>query len=293
VIVTDLTKKILISSVFFILTLFLRVFSQIAPDCDLKFINHLFKTGYIRETLFLLDSEECSSFQMNDSVNYLRGWCYSLLNRLESSSENFLKVAPASSLYPESHFYAAYNYAQEGNLIKAEGVLEGIEVCTQDHLLLKNHELAGIKLLHGDLFSFNERLSEIESDLPEIRTSSINLINISSELSSHKSKSPLLAGLFSAVIPGSGKFYAGRKGEAVSAFLSTAGMGLVTWENYRKNGLNDYRTIAFGAIFGLSYLANIYGSAFSVTVSENDFKEHVKTEVLFHMRIPLDSFFNK
>jgi len=129
--------------------------------------------------------------------------------------------------------------------------------------------------------------------MAETRASAINLINISAEISSHKSKSPLLAGLFSAVIPGSGKFYAGRKGEAISAFLSTAGTGLVTWENYRKNGLNDYRTIAFGAIFALSYLANIYGSAFSVTVSENDFKEHVKTEVLFNMHIPLDSFFNK
>ena len=292
-IVTDLTRKILISSVFFIFTLFFRVFSQIAPDCDLKFINHLFKTGYLRETLFLLDSKECSSFQMNDSVNYLRGWCYSLLNRLESSSESFLKVAPASSLYPESHFYAAYNYAQEGNLIKAEGVLERIEGNTQDHLSLKNHEIAGIKLLQGDLVSFNERLGRIESSMPETRASAINLINISAEISSHKGKSPLLAGFFSAVVPGSGKFYAGRKGEAISSFLSTAGTGLVTWENYRKNGINDYRTIAFGAIFALSYLANIYGSAFSVTVSENDFIENVKTEVLFNMHIPLDSFFNK
>jgi len=230
---------------------------------------------------------------MNDSVNYLRGRSYLLLNRLESSSESFLKVAPTSSLYPESYFYAAYNYAQTDNLIKAEGILEKIEVEPQNHLWLKNYEIAGIKLLQGDLISFNERLDKIENDLPETDASTINLMNISAEINSHKSKSPVLAGLLSVIIPGSGKFYAGRKGEAISTFLSTAGTGLVTWENYRKNGLNDYRTIAFGAIFALSYLANIYGSAFSVTVLENDFKEHVKTEVLFNMHIPLNSFFNK
>jgi hypothetical protein len=291
--VTELTRKILIASIFFISASFLRTFSQNTPGCDMRFINHLFRTGYLEEALFLLDSKDCSSFQMNDSVNYLRGRSYLLLNRLESSSESFLKVAPTSSLYPESYFYAAYNYAQTDNLIKAEGILEKIEVEPQNHLWLKNYEIAGIKLLQGDLISFNERLDKIESDLPETNASTINLMNISAEINSHKSKSPVLAGLLSVIIPGSGKFYAGRKGEAISTFLSTAGTGLVTWENYRKNGLNDYRTIAFGAIFALSYLANIYGSAFSVTILENDFKEHVKTEVLFNMHIPLNSFFNK
>jgi hypothetical protein len=290
--VTDLTRKILIASVFFI-SASLRTFSQNAPDCDLRFINHLFKTGYLKEALFLLDSKDCSSFQMNDSVNYLRGRSYFLLNRLESSSESFLKVAPTSSLYPESCFYAAYNYVQADNLIKAEGILEKMEVEAPNHLWLKNYEIAGIKLLQGDLISFNERLDKIENYMSETSVSTINLMNIYAEINSHKSKSPVLAGLLSVIIPGSGKFYAGRKGEAISTFLSTAGSGLVTFENYRKNGLNDYRTIAFGAIFALSYLANIYGSAFSVTVLENDFKEHVKNEVLFNMHIPLNTFFNK
>lgn len=291
--VTDLTRKVFFASIFFISASFFRTFSQNTPDCDLKFINHLFRTGFLEEALFLLDSKDCSSFQMNDSVNYLKGRSYLLLNRLESSSASFLKVAPTSSLYAESYFYAAYNYAQTDNLIKAEGILEKIEAEAPNHLWLKNYEIAGIKLLQGDLISFNERLAKSENYLSGTSASNINFMNISAEINSHKSKSPVLAGLLSVIIPGSGKFYAGRKGEAISTFLSTAGTGLVTWENYRKNGLNDYRTIAFGAIFALSYLANIYGSAFSVTVLENDFKEHVKTEVLFNMHIPLNSFFNK
>lgn len=291
--VNDFTRKILIVSIFFISASFFRAFSQNTPGCDLRFINHLCRNGYLEEALFLLDSKDCSSFQMNDSVNYLRGRVYFLLNRLEPSSESFLKIAPTSAFYPESCFYAAYNYAQTNNLIKAERIFEKIKVYAPNHLWLKNYEIAGIKLLQGDLISFNERLNEIENYMSEASASTINLMNISAEINSHRSKSPLLAGLLSVIIPGAGKFYAGKKGEAISTFLSTAGTGLVTWENYRKNGLNDYRTIAFGAIFALSYLANIYGSAFSVTVLENDFKEHVKTEVLFNMHIPINSIFNK
>ncbi|MBP1675353.1 MAG: hypothetical protein H6Q24_1491 [Bacteroidetes bacterium] len=291
--VTVLRRKILIACIFLVSTSFIRTFSQNIPDCDLRFIIHLFKTGYLKETLFLLDSKDCLLSQTNDSVNYLRGWCYSLLNRLEPSSESFLKVEPASSLYHESRFYAAYNYAQTDDLIKAEGILEEIEAETQNHLWLKNYEIAGIKLLQGDLVSFNNKLDRIENYLPETSSSAINLVNISAEINSHKSKSPLLAGLFSVILPGSGKLYGGRKGEAISTFLSTAGTGLVAWENYRKNGPNDFRTIAFGALFALTYMANIYGSVFSVTVLENDFKEHVKTEVLFNMHIPLDFFFDK
>jgi hypothetical protein len=291
--VTTLIRKILIVCVFIISASVFRTFSQNTPDCDLRFINHLFRTGYFEEVLFLLDSNGCSSFRMNDSVNYLKGRSYFLLNRLGASSESFLKVEPTSSLFPESCFYAAYNYALTDSLIKAEGILEKIEGENLNHLWLKNYEIAGIKLLQGDLISFNEKIDKIENFLPENSSSTINLMDISAEISSHKSKSAILAGLLSVIIPGSGKFYAGRKGEAISTFLSTAGTGLVTWENYHKNGLNDFKTIAFGAIFALSYLANIYGSAFSITVLENDFKEHVKTEVLFDMHIPLNSFFNK
>lgn len=291
--VTDLFRNIKIACFVVILSFFTRANSQNTTFCDLKFINHLLKTGYFEEALFLLDSSDCSSFQINDSMNYLRGWGYFSLNMPVSSSESLLKIKPKSSLYPKSHFYAAFNYAQTGNFIKAIDVLEKIEVNTCDQISLKNFEIAGMRLLQGNLPAFVEWVDKNNGNRPEISESAINLIKISAEIKSHKGKSPFLAGLLSGIIPGSGKLYAGKKGEAIATFISTAGIGLVTWENYRKRGINNFSTFAFGTIFAISYMANIYGSAFSVTVIENEYKENVKNMVLFNLHIPIDTFFSK
>jgi len=276
-----------------ILTFFTRTYSQNTSPCDLKFINHLLRTGYFEEARFLLDSADCSSSRMNDSVNYLRSWSYFSLNLLTASSESLLKIKPSSSFYPKSHFYAAYNYAQTGNLTRAIEILEETEVSTSNQFSLKKYEIAGLKLLQGDSSSFYNWINNNAPGEPEISESAIRLNSISREINSHKSKSPFLAGLLSGIIPGSGKLYAGRKGEAIAAFFSTAGIGLVTWENYRKRGINNFYTLASGSVFAVTYLANIYGSAFSVTVTENDYMENAKSTILFNLGIPVDFLFNK
>jgi len=291
--VTDLFRNIKVACIFVILTSFSRANSQNITFCDLKFINHLLRTGYFEEALFLLDSSVCSSFQINDSLNYFRGWSYYSLNKPVSSSESLLKIKPGSSLYPKSHFYAAFNYAQTGDFLRSTEVLEKIEVSDCRQIALKKFEIAGMQLLRGNLTAFDEWSDKNAGNQPEINESAINIMKVSSEIKSHKGKSPFLAGLLSGIIPGSGKLYAGKKGEAIATFFSTAGIGLVTWENYRKRGIKNFNTIAFGTIFAISYMANIYGSAFSVTVIENEYKENVKKTVLFNLHIPIDTFFSK
>jgi hypothetical protein len=133
-----------------------NTFSQNTSVCDLKFIDHLVKTGYFEEALYLLDSHECSSFQMNDSINYLKGWSLYSLNRLESSSHCLVEITPHSSLYLKSHFYAAYNYAQTGDFDKATEVLDKTELNAENLVSLKNFQIAGIKLLQGNIPSFEE-----------------------------------------------------------------------------------------------------------------------------------------
>jgi tetratricopeptide (TPR) repeat protein len=262
-------------------------------NCDLKFIDHLVNSGCYEEALFLLDSSDCSSLQMNDSINYLRGWSLYLLNQRVSSSENLLKVTPSSPFYLKSHFYATYNYAQVGKYDKATEALDKIELNTNSMISLKNYQIAGITLLQGNLPMFEEWFNKTDKGRSDITDSYNRLLSISVEMKNHRSKSPFVAGLMSVIIPGSGKFYAGKKGGAISAFLSTAGLGLVTWENYRKNGLSSFKTIAFGSIFAVTYIANIWGSVFTVRILETEYKENVKSTILFNLHIPLLSTFGK
>jgi hypothetical protein len=269
------------------------MYSQNSRGFDLKFIEHLVKHSYFEEALLLLDSTDCSSIQTNDSIHYFRGLSLNSLNRLVLSSESFIKITPSSPFYLKSHFYAAYNYAQTGNFNEAKETLDKIEVTSKNMMLLKNFEIAGVELLQGKLSSFDSWYNIADKDQPEINEATGNLMRISAGIMRHKSKSPLIASLLSGIIPGSGKFYAGKRGEAISTFLSSAGFGLVTWENYRRNGINNFKTIAFGTAFAVIYIANIYGSAFSVIFVENQYKEDAKSNILFNLHIPISTIFNK
>jgi hypothetical protein len=286
-------QNIQVACIVIFLSFSANTFSQSTSVCDLKFIDHLVKTGCFDEALYLLDSHECSSFQMNDSINYLKGWSLYSLNRLTSSSDFLLKVTTQSSLYLKSHFFAAYNYAQTGDFDKATEVLDKTEFNAENLVSLKNFQTAGIKLLQYNIPSFEKWLSKTDRNDIEINESAGNLLNISEEIKNHKSKSSMVAGLLSGIIPGAGKLYAGKKGAAISAFLSSATLGLVTWENYRKNGLNDFKTLAFGTAFAVTYIANIYGSVFTVRILKSEYKENVKNTILFNLHIPLNNTFGK
>ena len=268
-------------------------FSQNQYKCDLKFIDHLVNRGDFQEALYLLDSTDCLSVKLNDSVNYLKGWILYSLKRLSTSSENLIKVTPGSEFYLKSHFFAAYNYSHTGNYNEAFKILSEIIVKTDMLVSLKNFETSGIYLLQGNTSMFEHSFNQINSSLYEISESADNLKKISLDLKMHKNKSPVIAGILSGIIPGSGKFYSGKKGEAISSFIANTGLGLITWESYRKSGLKSFRTLFFGTAFAFSYAANIWGAVVSVNILETEYRNNVKNSILFNMHIPLRNTFVK
>lgn len=261
--------------------------------CDLTFINHLVNRGNYIEALYLLDSTDCASNRMNDSIFYLRGWSLYSLKRLVESSENLLKVGPPSEYYQKSHFFAAYSFTHTGSYDIALKTLSEISLNRERELSLKNFEMAGIYLLQNNLMKFDESAALVNKTQYEISESYENLLRISDEMISHRKKSPFFAGVISGIIPGSGKLYSGKKGEAVTTFISTAGLGLVTLESFKRKGLNNFRTIAFGTAFAFSYVANIYGAVVTVNIIETEYNDNVKNSILFNLHIPIRNTFDR
>jgi hypothetical protein len=267
--------------------------SQNSANNDLKFIDHLVNIGDFDEALYLLDSTDYKPDTLNDSINYLRGWSLYSLKRLKASSESLGKVTSASVFFLKSHFFEAYNYSHIGDYNTALQSFSEIPVNTEKLISLKNYEIAGIYLLQGNREMFEKLLIKTDKSFYEISDSYDKIQKISLDLKNHKIKSPVLAGFLSGIIPGSGKFYAGKKGEAISAFFATTGLGVVTWENYRKSGLKSFKTIAFGTAFAFSYVANIYGSVLTINLLESEYNENVKNTILFNLHIPLRNIFDK
>lgn len=71
-------------------------------------------------------------------------------------------------------------------------------------------------------------------------------------------KSPALAGILSAVIPGSGKMYAGEWGDGITGFLITGLFAFLAYDNFRAD--HTTRAWIFTGLGAFFYAGNIYGS---------------------------------
>ncbi|MCZ4694211.1 hypothetical protein DWB61_05105 [Ancylomarina euxinus] len=280
-------KKIIILVLFCALSL--NLLGQYSIKQRLEFAHHLIKSNDFDEALLelnLLDKKTNS-----DSLHYLKGWSLYSLKQLESSAQSLQKVKPESSFYHKSQFFAAYNYAHTQNYNDAKQVLLQIEL-NQKLVQLKNFEISGIALLERDLNTYETSRLKTTDILPSLQSEVVNLNKLHASIKNRKPKKMWLAGLMSAVVPGSGKIYAGKTGEGIASMLMVTSTGLVTWENHRKLGIKNFKTILFGSIFTIFYVGNIYGSVFSVKISNEEFNHEMDQKILFNIHIPLRNIFN-
>jgi len=261
---------------------------------ELPFIEHLINKGYYKEVIRLTDNYSFLKEQgRQDSLNYYRGWAFYSLKNLELSTLSLLNVGKESPFYLKSRFFAGYNQIFLANYVEARNIISQLNVKDEPNLSLVNFELSGIDLLQGFWPQAKEHLQLVNTNVATINQQVLALGQINQELESHRPKSPLLAGVMSCIIPGSGKIYAGKTGAGIASMIAAAGFGLITWENYRKLGTGNVKTIFFGSIFAANYVSNIYGSVVSVRVIENEYKDAKHNQILFQLHIPLRNFFEQ
>lgn len=259
---------------------------------ELKFINYLTNKGDYKEALFLAEKSISNlNPEQLDSLNYFKGWAHYSVKNLELSTLSLLKVSKTSPFYLKSRFFAGYNQTFLGNYNKAKEIFNQTVVSDETNLSLLTFELSGIEMLEGNWFEAKNRLSALNQNIALINQQISTLNKICDEQVKHRPKSPVLAGIMSGVVPGSGKIYVGKTGEGIASLITNVGFGLITWENYRKLGINNFKTIFFGGIFAANYISNIYGTVVSVKIIEDEYQSSVHNQILFQLHIPLRNFF--
>lgn len=259
---------------------------------ELPFIEHLTNKGHYNEVIYLIDTDSLNYGQdRQDSINYYKGWAHYSLKNLEKSTKSFLNVGEKSSFYLKSRFFAGYNQIFLENYPEARKIISQVKAQNEPNLSLVNLELSGIEMLQGNWTKAKEQLQQVNPNAATINQQAAVLSQICRDQETHRTKSPLLAGIMSAIIPGSGKIYAGKTGEGIAAMIATTGFGLIAWENYRKLGISNIKTIFFSGIFAANYVSNIYGSVISVTIIENEYLNVQHNQILFQLHIPLRNFF--
>ena len=104
------------------------------------------------------------------------------------------------------------------------------------------------------------RLNQFNPTTDEGRLFNQKVSVMLNEASNIKYKSPFVAGVFSSIIPGSGKFYANRKKDAIFSFVLTVAAAYQSYRAFNKNGIGSVIGWVYGGLAGGFYIGNIYGS---------------------------------
>jgi TM2 domain-containing membrane protein YozV len=92
-------------------------------------------------------------------------------------------------------------------------------------------------------------------------------------------KSPVAAGILSAVIPGSGKIYAGHFMDGVFSLVTVGIFGGMAAYSFYEEGVGSVRGWIYTAVGGIFYAGNIYGSVTAAHLSNNEQEQRIIREV--------------
>ncbi|MFT7030049.1 MAG: hypothetical protein ACJA2C_001444 [Marinoscillum sp.] len=255
-----------------------------------RFIRHLESIEAYTEGMLYLDQIERQDFSIQriDSLNYMHGRFSYLLKNRKVAIQYFDKVTTASiPQFNASRFYAGLESAYLGEFAQSKTYFEAIVLQTDLERELQRFQFKALALLQRDFVQY-ELYQKEESDANfHLKDHGVILDESYRDLIDHKKKSPVIAGLMSAVIPGSGKMYNGQFGQGIMTLVTASIFGLQAYEGYRKDGINSTPFIAFGSLFTLFHISNIYGSVVAVRLGETNFNNNQDESILLRMHIPI------
>ncbi|MEO9475215.1 MAG: hypothetical protein ABJG41_06760 [Cyclobacteriaceae bacterium] len=267
-----------------------RVHSQTDFQLDYGFVKHLESISSYDEASLFLESikDNHTSAGQQDTISFYQGK-FNYLNKNRFESISFFKNVGKSNLnyWNAAKFYSALQFGYLDNHEAGITELSLVENLSPEEQELLKLEEAGFSLLTRNYTQFYQISTSFDNEFFQFTEHQEELSRIARDLSTHKSKSPFLAGLFSAIVPGSGKYYIGQFGRGTMALMSNAIFALQAYEGYRKDGSKSPTFIVFGSIFSVFYVANIWGSVVAVRVQEKSFYDTQDEMVVLHMHIPL------
>lgn len=231
------------------------------------------------------------SLPQKDSLYYWRGWNAYASKTLKVAVENLMRVSDSADWAQKSHFFGAYCMAYQRDTA-AYTAVQHIQLKDSIEHELRYFELAGIRLLQRDVKAYDSLRKHFTFSSYVMEGEERKMDAYYNKIIHQKRKSPLLAGLYSAVIPGAGKIYAGKKGQGIGAFFPVALLAGLTIEAYNVGGAKSARFITYSALFSLFYAGNIWGSVVAVKVKQREQNNYYDNQILLNMHIPLRNLYN-
>ncbi|MFN8346486.1 MAG: hypothetical protein U0X91_15895 [Spirosomataceae bacterium] len=252
---------------------------------DSLFIEYLLEKKYYNDVL--------QWTQHKQAFPYYRGLAFYNQLKLDSAIRYFEAIPKQHPHFIKTQFLKGFGHVFLKEYKIANQTFSQISI--SDSLLnaLQNFQLAGIALLERDTLKFGTYRHRFTGNYFALNQEEENLNQSYLLIQQHKRKSPLLAGVMSAVVPGSGKIYAGKTGQGLITFIQNLALGLQAYEAFRRDGWKSPRFLVYGGLFTFFYVGNIWGSSLSIHVRKQEFNDKVNEQILFNMQIPIRTVFNQ
>ena len=92
-------------------------------------------------------------------------------------------------------------------------------------------------------------------------------------------KSSWLAGTMSAVVPGTGKMYAGRTSDGLYSLALIGSASWLAYRGFRDDGTSSVKGLLFGSVGAVLYVGNIYGSVVAVRLYNANHEEDLQRDI--------------
>ena len=258
---------------------------------ELAFSSYLVSNDLYDEAELVLlkleQSEDLSDIE-RDSINFLLGSLHYYRQEFIEAVTHFKAVNHAGILQLKGDFMRAMCEIEMNQLDSAKHTLESLNLESNSNLKeFKAFMLEGVALLRRDYAGFDSLRNASVYTNYMYRSEHANFEAYYDEMSKYKRKSPFLAGLISAIIPGLGKFYAGYRGLPFGTMFMTIPLAAMAVEGLIIGGLLSPPFLAFGAVFSVFYIGAIWGSVLSGNALEQEIYAQFDHNIRFDMHVPL------
>lgn len=261
---------------------------------DMRFVKYLMDKREFNDAIYLMQANLIVSQRSSeiDSLNFYLGKTYYYLQKLNLSNEYLKKVAPVNpGIYSEAIYFYSFNNFKINQFHEAESTLKKFKSEEYQHPYLKNFMLEGIALTERNFLKFDSLVKIRSGEQIEISKQQQNFLQHKNDMLNNKSKSSLVAGMLSAVVPGLGKIYAGKTGVGLYTFLTESMLAVQAYEGWVKGGASSARFLIYASLFTLVHISNIWGSSLSVKVLNYEKEEYIRQQIQFDIHIPLRTVF--
>ena len=292
---TQIPKLLLITLLTFTLLSFVTAEEPVeyyAPENVRKFADFLYEQGdYLRAAgeyqryLFFISGEGTDSEQ----IRYRIALCYRFSGQIEQAVQSFqtlLRMHPNSEFASRTYYQIGATYFLTDQFAQSARFLQETLpriIDTQQHA--EAEQLIGLSYLMQKQWSeAGEIFKTLQgSEVTSVSQKAIVYHNFSEAGADLPTRSPFLAGVFSTIVPGAGRLYTGKFGDAFTSLFIVSLTGWQAYDGFQRDGLSSAKGWMLGTLSGIFYVGNIYGSVISARV----YNRHVADEFLATLSVEL------